>query len=139
MIHSYDPGNGGIPGDASGLYWTVPVNPATITYPATNTAVMTIQNFVTLDHFVINTIAGCLGTLNCTVTWSGNLRNIGHKGTTDGYKFDFTGVQSNCSIAMTVSSQISTTNWAPFTFQPSNLTTKYAEFGNEDNGIYATR
>jgi hypothetical protein len=137
MIHSYDPCNGGVKGNASGLWWTVPVLDSTVT-TAPGTGSIMMDSLPILDHFQEGALTGALGTLNLTATWGNDIRAIGFKGTTQGSLHHFAGQRCLLSTSFTVSSQVSATNWAPFEFTAGTINTVYAMVGHETNGIYTT-
>jgi hypothetical protein len=109
-----------------------------LSFPGANTAVLTLTKVRCYDHFQAFAPAMSLATINLQATWSGTIRRVTFNGTHLGSRFRFAGFQDTVALSISVVSQVSQSDFTPFSAQTSGTgTTVYSEFGTENNGIFA--
>jgi hypothetical protein len=138
QVHDINPGNGGTPGNAAGLFWTIPMPPGALTIINNNTVTLNLSGLLIRDFFQIFAPTEALATLWLQVEWSGNNGAVALHGPSNGSVFEFSGVKSRVTISWQVTSQVSGAKSQPFEFTTTALTkTEVAELGTERNGVFA--
>ena len=137
QIHDVNPGNGGMPGRPSGLFWTFAA-PTALGGLGTNKARIEVSAVSQLDFFQTYGASPALATLTMTVEWSGDLGAVHLNETSEGSRFIFDGVKSDITASWQITTQISQKDSRPFAFETTGAATRtYAVLGHERNGTFA--
>ena len=135
QIHDYNPGNGGSPGNATGLFWTIPAD-GTVSHIGGG-ATLHLDKIAVIDAFKLFSLPVVPATLSVTATWSGMGSRASLRETSQGSTFVFDGISDTVSIEWSASSQVSLTDTTPFSFATSgSTTTTFARLGHERNGTF---
>ena len=136
QIHDYSPGNGGSPGHATGLFWTISA-PNAVQRNA-NGVTLKIVDVPVVDAFQLFHSPVVPATLSVTATWTSSGTHVHLSETSNGSTFVFDGVDATLDVSWSGTSQVSLADSTPFTFTSSGATTRnFARFGHERNGSFA--
>ncbi|HKU67157.1 MAG TPA: hypothetical protein VJP85_05200 [Candidatus Baltobacteraceae bacterium] len=135
-IHDNSPGNGGTPGNATGLFWTIAAPDAV--HRSGDSVTLQVHDVPIVDTFQLFSSPVAPATLSVIASWSTRGTKMRLSETSLGSTFAFDGITTTVDVQWTAHSQVSLTDATPFTFQSSGpTTTLFARLGHERNGVFA--